>query len=48
VKQSDARQEASADKRDADYKVALEKCDTLAGAAKDSCVNAAKMQYGKS
>lgn len=48
VKQSDARQEASVDKRDADYKVALEKCDALAGAAKDSCVNAAKMQYGKS
>lgn len=48
VKQTDARKEANADKLDADYKVAIEKCDALAGAAKDSCVSAAKAQFGKS
>ena len=47
-KRSDARQDAAADKRTADYKVAIEKCDALAGAAKDSCVASAKSQYGKS
>jgi hypothetical protein len=36
-----------ADKRDADYKVAIEKCDALAGTAKDTCVSGAKAQYGK-
>ena len=48
VKQTDARKEANADKNDADYKVAIEKCDALAGAAKDSCVSTAKVQFGKS
>jgi hypothetical protein len=48
TKQAEARKEANAEKRDADYKVAIEKCDALAGAAKDSCVSAAKAQYGKS
>ena len=48
TKQADARKEANADKRDADYKVAIEKCDALAGAAKDACVSNAKVQYGKS
>jgi hypothetical protein len=48
TKQSEARKAADAEKRDADYKVAIEKCDDLAGAAKDSCVSAAKAQYGKS
>jgi len=48
VKQTEARKEASADKRDADYKVAIEKCDALAGSAKDSCVSSAKAQFGKS
>ena len=48
VKQTDARKEASADKRAADYKVAIEKCDALAGAAKDTCVSNAKAQFGKS
>ena len=32
---------------DADYKVAIEKCDAMSGAAKDSCVNAAKAKYRK-
>jgi hypothetical protein len=48
VKQTAARKEASTDKRDADYKVAIEKCDALAGAAKDACVSNAKAQFGKS
>jgi hypothetical protein len=37
-----------ADKRAADYKVAIEKCDALTGAGKDACVSNAKVQYGKS
>jgi hypothetical protein len=48
VKQADARKDANADKRDADYKVAVEKCDALAGPSKESCVGNAKAQYGKS
>ncbi len=48
AKQAEARAEASADKRDAEYKVAIEKCDALAGPAKDACVGNAKVQYGKS
>ncbi len=42
-----ARQDAMEDKRDAEYKVAIEKCDAYSGAAKDSCVNAAKTKYRK-
>jgi hypothetical protein len=48
TKQANARNEANADKRDADFKVAIEKCDALAGSAKDTCVSNAKAQYGKS
>jgi hypothetical protein len=48
TRQADARNEATKNKRDADYKVAVEKCDALAGTAKDSCVSGAKVQYGKS
>jgi len=47
TKQADARKDANADKRDADYKVAIEKCDALAGPTKDACVSNAKAQYGK-
>ena len=47
-KTAEARQDAAEDKRDADYKVAVERCDTLAGDAKDQCVKAAKMRFGKS
>jgi len=43
----EARTDARDDKITAEYKVALEKCDAFAGAAKDSCVSAAKSQYGK-
>jgi hypothetical protein len=42
-----ARTDAWDDKRDAYYKVAIEKCDALAGAGKDTCVASAKAQYGK-
>ncbi len=43
----EARTDARDDKRTAEYKVALEKCDAFAGAAKDNCVSTAKSQYGK-
>ncbi|MGZ3181303.1 MAG: hypothetical protein ACXU8N_02590 [Telluria sp.] len=43
----EARAEARDDQRTAEYKVALEKCDAYAGAAKDQCVQAAKAQYGR-
>lgn len=46
--QAEARKDASAEKREAEYKVAIEKCDVLAGAAKDACISAAKSRYGKS
>jgi hypothetical protein len=44
----EAKKDAAADKLDADYKVAIEKCDALAGDAKSSCVAAAKAKFGKS
>ena len=47
TKQAEARKDATADKREAEYKVAIEKCDALAGPAKDACVSSAKSQYGK-
>jgi hypothetical protein len=47
-KQTEARKDATADKNDAEYKVAIEKCDALAGAAKDACVGNAKAKFGKS
>jgi hypothetical protein len=43
----EARTDARDDKLTAEYNVAIEKCDAFAGAAKDSCVAAAKSQYGK-
>ena len=46
-KTADARRDAAEDKRDADYKVAIEKCDALTGASKDTCVRDAKVRYGK-
>jgi len=39
--------DANQDKRDADYKVAAEKCDTMSGDAKSSCIANAKAHYGK-
>lgn len=46
-KSIDAFADASDAKRTADYKVAVEKCDTFSGAAKDSCIRDAKAMYGK-
>ena len=45
TKISDARADAADTKNTANYKVALEKCDALAGDAKASCVKNAKAQY---
>jgi hypothetical protein len=45
---TEARKDANEEKREAEYKVAIEKCDSLAGGAKDACVSAAKSQFGKS
>ena len=43
-----ARTDAADAKRDADYKVAAEKCDAQSGDAKTACVTAAKTKFGKS
>jgi hypothetical protein len=43
----DVKSDATEDKRDADYKVAIEKCDALDGPAKEACVGTAKSKYGK-
>lgn len=45
---SAARSDASDSKRDADYKVAAEKCETLAGDSKAACIASAKANFGKS
>ena len=42
----DAKKDANAEKREANYKAAKERCDALAGAAKDTCQNDAKAKYG--
>ena len=47
-KTAEARRDATNDKRDADYKVAVEKCDALAGPGKDNCLRDAKSRFGKS
>jgi hypothetical protein len=44
---ADTRKDGADDKRDADYKVATEKCDALAGDAKSSCIASAKAKFGK-
>ena len=43
----EAKVDASEAKRDADYKVAVEKCDAMAGDPKASCLDAAKLSFGK-
>jgi hypothetical protein len=48
AKQTEARKDASSDIRDADYKVAIEKCNAFAGVTRDSCVADARSQYHKS
>jgi hypothetical protein len=44
---ADTRKEGAQDKLDADYKVAVEKCDAMAGDAKTSCIASAKAKFGK-
>ena len=43
-----AKKDAAQEKREADYKVAAEKCDGMSGDAKASCMTAAKAKFGKS
>lgn len=42
-----ARTDAAEDKTDANYKVAIEKCEMMSGDPKTTCVNAAKTRYSK-
>jgi hypothetical protein len=44
---SEATNDANKDKLNADYQVAAQKCDALAGDAKSGCINAAKARFGK-
>jgi hypothetical protein len=44
----EAVKDAAAETMDADYKVAIEKCDSLAGDTKSNCITAAKAQFRKS
>ena len=44
---ADARKEAGESKREADYRVAMERCDTFSGERKDLCVKDAKARFGK-
>lgn len=46
LKTVEARHDAAKEKREADYKVAAEKCDALNGDAKSACVKDAKAKYG--
>jgi hypothetical protein len=45
---NEAQTDAAQSKRDADYKLAAEKCDGMAGDAKSDCMTAAKARFGKS
>jgi len=47
-KVTEVKKDATADKRAAEYAVAKEKCDALAGSPKDACMADAKSRYGKS
>jgi hypothetical protein len=44
---SEAKTDAAQDKRKADYDVATEKCDAMAGDAKTACIASAKASFGK-
>ena len=46
AKVAEARQEATADTRKAEYAAAKERCDAMSGNAKDACVADAKTKYG--
>ena len=43
-----ARTDAAEDKTDANYKVAVEKCEAMSGDPKTACISAAKIRYNKS
>ena len=43
----EAREEAGQALRDADYKVAIEKCDQFSGQPKEQCIREAKNKFGK-
>lgn len=45
---AELNKDAAADKREAEYKVASEKCESMAGEARAACVDAAKARFGKS
>lgn len=47
-KETEARMETNDDKRDAEYSLAVERCGSVAGAAKDACLGNAKLRYGRS
>ena len=42
-----AARDANEDKREADYKVAAEKCESLSGDARSACMATAKSRFGK-
>ena len=42
-----ARTDAAEDVKQANYKVAIEKCDAMTGDAKSACISAAKARFGK-
>ena len=44
---TNATDDAQVAKNKADYKLAMEKCDTLSGTAKDTCVASAKARYNE-
>jgi len=46
-KTSDAQRQADLSSRKADYNAARERCDALAGSARDNCVNDAKARFGQ-
>ena len=47
-KVGEARRDAAADKREAEFNLAKEKCDALAGDNKTACMADARARYGKS
>lgn len=43
----EVKSDTKAEKSEADYKVAIEKCDAMSGPAKEACVASAKSKYNK-
>ena len=44
---AEARKDAAQEMREANYKAAKERCDSLSGDAKDKCVADAKREYAQ-